>query len=532
MESMDRTPEKIFVGTFEIARHLYDLAEAFRTLGHEVETGLAFFNPQHPELSYDHRLDHRTLLSVLQSLEQKPIETLLALPPELLFIRRLLTEFDVYVFQWGHSLLPNNQDLPILRALGKRIICIFNGSDLRHYSAADPFWEELGMTPRACPRELQHGKSQLSAYLHRLRMAEHHADVLYAQPSYAQLAVRPYRHLWLPMNLSLYPHRIPGREIPIVVHAPSNAQVKGTDRILQATERLREDGVAFELRLLQGVTNEEVVRNLAEADVVIDQLRSMHYGMLALEGMATGCAVAGSIVRDAVPLPSILPVQHVDDENVYASLKQLLTDRSHRLRLAESGRKFAARHHDHIGVARDLLRSARAGTRQASDYYPTYYSCRYRVPDEETVVASVQDMTARIVAEWGLPEEADPGRMVEEGLIAPSVLEKETAIPRWHEPPVTTRRTFWGWCLPEAEARPELDAEALLAVVEAAVRAASAGRFADTDRLLQACIEQAEASPALLDDALVARALGELAEELGEPELQHALAARRAPAGI
>jgi hypothetical protein len=35
------------------------------------------------------------------------------------------------------------------------------------------------------------------------------------------LAVRPYMHGFAPINLSLYPCHIPGREVPVVVHAPS-----------------------------------------------------------------------------------------------------------------------------------------------------------------------------------------------------------------------------------------------------------------------------------------------------------------------
>ena len=48
---------RILVGTHEIGRQLYDLADGFRKLGHHVDTVMAFRNPYLPELRYDYVFD-------------------------------------------------------------------------------------------------------------------------------------------------------------------------------------------------------------------------------------------------------------------------------------------------------------------------------------------------------------------------------------------------------------------------------------------------------------------------------------------
>ncbi|HEX7071081.1 MAG TPA: hypothetical protein VF190_09755, partial [Rhodothermales bacterium] len=137
---------KILVGTFEIGRHMHDLAAGFRALGHEVDTLAIFRNPQHPDLEYTYQIPESFIINHLSELENHPFDSLMKRGDELMFVRKLFSEYDLYVFQFASSLLPGNNDYPLLKQLGKRLACVFLGSDVRHWSGAQPVGEAYGMT--------------------------------------------------------------------------------------------------------------------------------------------------------------------------------------------------------------------------------------------------------------------------------------------------------------------------------------------------------------------------------------------------
>ncbi len=514
---------RILVGTIEICRHIHDLGDAFRKLGHEVETVVVGKSPFYTDLLYDHHIDVQQHHQHLTNLLQNPIGAFLELPDDLLNFRRLLTDFDVYVFQFGESLLPLNQDYPILKQQGKKIISLFNGSDIRHWSAAEPIAETYGyQIPEMCREE---PFCRLQDRMLNLRMAERFADGIFSLPFQSELAVRPYWHFFLPFNLDIYGHHIPEREIPVVVHAPSRRKFKGTDQFLAAMDRLRDEGVQFELKLLEGVPNAEVIETLIDADVVLDELNSPHYAMLALEGMATGCAVVAGSDFDYVPMQGKAPIVNVRTETLHQQLKELLTNKQLRLDHARRGRSFVEGLHSHVDVAAGML-SRLEPREEYFDYYPSFVPRLYRVPVGTPVSHRLQKLTAQIVQRHGLPEDIAPESLVERGLMAADGLTPQKPILRWR-PAASFGLTEqpWGWC-PNAEratnsgdsaASGGLSATEIYTVthlVDQALDALDLGDNATAGLILEQCIERYQADPDAFGDPLVLTALGRLAVEL------------------
>jgi len=236
------------------------------------------------------------------------------------------------------------------------------------------------------------------------------------------------------MKLSKYRFSVPRRDIPVVVHAPSHKSWKGTDEILRTLERLRGEGVPFELRLLHGVPNQKVIAELADADVAIDQLNLFIYGKFTAEALASGCAVATGNREDLEPMPLNRPVWAINPATLYDQLRRLLTDKELRIRLAYEGRKYVERYHDHVQVAQYFIENLEQHPANQYHFYPTFFSRHYRLPEGERIPRYLQRMTAKIVQRWGLPEDADPYDMVARGLIAPADLNSLLAIPRWKDP--------------------------------------------------------------------------------------------------
>lgn len=423
---------RIFLGTMEIVRQLHELAAAFRSLGYEAETTLSSLHSFYADLPYDYLLYPE--LPFPKSIQQAG-HPLVSYPRRLLNrtyrtiksfgFPDFLMDYDVYVFQYGESLLPGNSDFPLLKERGKKIISIFQGSDIRHWSATEPIRKSFGLKAYAAYRQ---GNS-LNQALAKLRMAERYADVIFFQPSYGELAIRPYMHLYLAMNLESYAHHVSGRDVPVVVHAPSKREIKGTAEILATLEKLKGEGVKFTLKLLEGLPNTEVIRQLVDADVVVDELNEAHYGMLGLEAMATGCALAGGNHHELVPMPPDPPMLHLNPENLYAQLRRLLTDKSLRLQLAAAGRPFVEKYHERSRVAQHMLDCLESG--QQRDYYPGFFARDYQIPNGDVIDTDLKRLTAEIVQRHGLPEDIDPQDMIKRGLMAADGLNPSQPIPRW-----------------------------------------------------------------------------------------------------
>lgn len=400
-------PLRICIGPKEIGGQIPDYAAGFRALGHEVTTVISEPHPFFGESGYD--LDLRT-------------------PEGQARLGAMVDRTDVFLFQFGTSLLPGNADLPKLQAAGKAIIAICNGDDVRHASA---YTQEFGV-PLAT-FGAPYADDPLGRPAQTLRNMERHATLVVSVPNQAGLALRPYLHFAYPMDLGLYRAHIPDREVPVVVHAPSDRAVKGTAAILAGLERLAARGVRFELRLLEGLPNAQVREALADADVAIDQLH-MSYGKFAAEALASGCATAVVNYPALEPFARLRPLHAIGETTLDADLERLLTDRALRRTLAQAGPDHVRRYHDRTAVCARLVQALEAlsAGRLRYDYYPTFFATQYALPKGVEFTTAQRQLATEIVARWGAPEGADLAQLVRRGLLDPDPAGGSgSAVPTW-----------------------------------------------------------------------------------------------------
>ncbi len=149
----------------------------------------------------------------------------------------------------------------------------------------------------------------------------------------------------------------PGRR-PRILHAPSNAGVKGTPMILAALERLK-SRFDFELILVENKPHAEAVELYRAADIAIDQILAGWYGGFAVEMMAMGKPVAAYIReedRRFVPeaMWDELPILRLDQRTLDDDLARILSDPQALIAAGERSRRFAMRWHDPLKAARAL----------------------------------------------------------------------------------------------------------------------------------------------------------------------------------
>ena len=149
---------------------------------------------------------------------------------------------------------------------------------------------------------------------------------------------------------------LPGRR-PIVVHSPSNPEVKGTQAVQAAVDRLKRDrGIDFDFFLVKDMPRRQALDLLREADVFLDQFVLGGYGMAAIEAMAFGKAVVCYCSPTIKSLyPADLPIVVANQDDLADRLGELLTDAD---RLAGVGRRcraYVEKYHDAHKNAQQLI---------------------------------------------------------------------------------------------------------------------------------------------------------------------------------
>jgi glycosyltransferase involved in cell wall biosynthesis len=337
----------VFIGPVEIAGYYTRLAGALREIGVEaVAVDLSGHAFRYEASSAPNRwVDIATLATMRAEPARGRASRLfwraakaISRIPVLLWA---LIRFDAFIFGYGQTLF-DGRELPLLRALGKRIVFVFNGSDARppYVDGAD-MGESKGMSIPACVALARRKKE-------RIRRIERYAHAVVSQPAFSLLFERPVVDFfrigvpWIPASAE----GSRGGSSIRIVHSPSDPEVKGSARIRETVDALRAEGRHLELVELRGVANEVVREQIARADFVIDQL----YSDAPMVGFATEAATAGrpAIVggyawpqlheiyeADAMP-----PVEECHPDDLRAAILRLADDPAYREDLGSRARAF------------------------------------------------------------------------------------------------------------------------------------------------------------------------------------------------
>jgi glycosyltransferase involved in cell wall biosynthesis len=238
---------------------------------------------------------------------------------------RLAPKTDVFHFYFGLTLLPRSVQFPLLRALRKKSVFHYLGSDIR------------GKTPA----ELAYGKRA-------------DAEIV---GSYDAIRWVPEAHV-VPPGLDLRPFTpVPPSDAarPLVVHAPSNREKKGTRFVIEACERL-----PVELDIVENVPHEEARARYARADIVVDQLNAGWHGVFALEAMALGKPVVAHLKPDVVERSAEgygvrVPIVPASKENLAEALRPLVEQPALRREVGAASRAYVEQVHDIDRIAARLL---------------------------------------------------------------------------------------------------------------------------------------------------------------------------------
>ena len=167
---------------------------------------------------------------------------------------------------------------------------------------------------------------------------------------------------WLPVvvDCEVWAPRVERAEptVPVVVHTPSRAAIKGSAFVDEALAPLVAEGLV-EYRRIEGVPPNQMPGLLGEADIVLDQFAIASYGVLACQAMATGTTVIGHVspqVRAAVEQATgeVVPIVEATPDTLEETLRALVAEPELRTVAAQAGPAFVRSVHDGKRSARIL----------------------------------------------------------------------------------------------------------------------------------------------------------------------------------
>jgi glycosyltransferase involved in cell wall biosynthesis len=237
-------------------------------------------------------------------------------------LAKYLPKTDLFHFYFGKTLVPKSLNMPILKATRKKSVMHFLGDDIRNK-----------------PLDQLEYRRKFDATI---------------VGSYAATRWVPDATAVVPpgLDLRLYePVPAVERERPLVVHAPSDLEKKGTAFVVEACKQLPVD-----LDVVHGVPHDEAVERFKRADIVIDQLHYLWHGVFAIESMAYGKPVVTHLDPEAVRQTEEafgvkVPIVPATKDDLVEKLRPLVDSFELRKRLGEEGRAYAERIHDLDKVA-------------------------------------------------------------------------------------------------------------------------------------------------------------------------------------
>ncbi|MCZ7355866.1 MAG: glycosyltransferase family 4 protein [Candidatus Methanoperedens sp.] len=246
---------------------------------------------------------------------------------KMIIFSKFLSKYDVYHFHGG-TLLPKGIDSVLWKYLKKKLVIHHHGSDIRYTGE----------------------KLIYSKFADKIFVST--PDLLEWSPC----------AIWIPNPISLDSFHYVGVENKVkseninIVHAPSNRAKKGTEYILKAINKLKNEGYKINLILVENMPHNKAIEYYKKADIVIDQLLIGWYGLFAVECMALGKPVCVYIRDDLESYMPFNPIINTSSTNIAENLRILIEDGRLRKEVGDKGRKYVEEMHDAKEVAKEVIR--------------------------------------------------------------------------------------------------------------------------------------------------------------------------------
>ncbi|OAB35280.1 hypothetical protein PMSD_13190 [Paenibacillus macquariensis subsp. defensor] len=256
-------------------------------------------------------------------------------------IEPLVNYADLFHFHNGNTFVVNNYDIPLILDKGKKMIMHHWGNDVRTVKGA------LRMNPYPIPPSyltdevIHNNLTYFSKYI-KHAIVQDYEIYPHVTDYYEHVHVLPLacRHHSIP-----YAYPSPQNDNPVIIHAPTNREFKGSVHVEKAIGELKLTN-KFNYITIENVNHQKAMQMYLQADIIVDQILCGTYGVLSVEAMAMGKVVV-AYVRDDVraKFPDDLPIVVANPDTLHDVLLHLLRNPELRFKLGVAGRAYVERYH-------------------------------------------------------------------------------------------------------------------------------------------------------------------------------------------
>lgn len=271
------------------------------------------------------------------------------------FIKHALL-YDVFIFNTRSTMLARKGDLRILKWLGKKTAMVYVGCDIRdkNYYLSSP---EKYTACKNCNEEYQqYVGCEMERKINETGIIQKHVDAAFSHPFDAAILNGNFNFLYLLLELEKYQPNYSVNPRIKIVHAPSNQGIKGTNYILDAIEKLKEERVDFEFELLENRPHVEILEAIRNADILIDQMVAGWYGLISIEAMALGKTTVCFLRDELYNYIAAIPIVNLNPDNLKDGLKKLIREKERLAEYGKAGREYVEKYHDYKKNALEMLR--------------------------------------------------------------------------------------------------------------------------------------------------------------------------------
>lgn len=267
----------------------------------------------------------------------------------------VVAQYEVIHSHFGVMLSSTGWELPLLKALGRKIVVHYRGCEIRDRE------RNMALHPKVNICQVcDYNATLCRGAKARVERAQQYGDLfLVTTPDLQDFAPNAIHFPFFCPDIdagSGRPAAPRGDRAFKIVHATNHPGIEGTAHLEQAVQRLQAKGHRVELVFLQGVTPERVLEEIRDADLTVGKLKMGYYANAQIESCFLGVP-AVTFVRPDLRSPALERTGLIltDLDHLEATLEHYLT---HPEALAEKRRVARASIlalHDNERLARWLI---------------------------------------------------------------------------------------------------------------------------------------------------------------------------------
>lgn len=298
---------------------------------------------------------------------------------------KALFNYNTFHFYFGISYLMLGIDLPILKLFGKKIIMTYCGSEIRLLNKVDkkrnPYYHQINFdytlaenkngffrwikrffsfrynSPTFDNRKVWMMRYQKLWVDKFFAIREMFAYASYVIPEEKIIRDIPINNLSLEIVSESDCYKRITDEIPLIVHAPTNQDIKGTRFIEESLKKLKQKGVRFNYKRLENMKFEEVKNCYKnEASIVIDQLLLGSFGSVTVEAMCYGKPVCVYVMDEVSNgICKDVPIYNINIDNIEERIEFLINNPELREKLGRDSRSYVIKNFDRKKIGKKMV---------------------------------------------------------------------------------------------------------------------------------------------------------------------------------